>query len=125
MAVPTPAELVETYGRRTPEQLAQQLGFLVKHTATAPILPGVTVISEYQPARTIVIYRQALRRIAESRGEPLLRLEQWHIAHELYHGLAETGGSSPWRVRETEADLWADELLTLTPIGQEGGLGTD
>lgn len=123
--VPNPDELIETYGRQTPEQLAVALGFQVTRQAAAPPLPGVRVQSEYRPEQTIVLYRDALRTLAKQRGEPLLRLEQWHIAHELYHGLVEAAGESPWRVRETAADLWADELLTLAAVEQLDGEGTD
>lgn len=115
-AVPSPDEVVARYGRRTPEELAMAMGFRIERRATASVLPGVTVLSEYQPERTIVLYADALCRQADSRREPLLRLEGWHIAHELYHGLAEHAGASPWRVRETEADLWAEALLTLLPV---------
>lgn len=126
MAVPSPAELIETYGARTPEQLAQALHFTVRHAETPPTLPGVTVSSEFQAETCeIVLYRSVLRALAARRGESLLRLEQWHIAHELYHGLAEADGRSPWRVREMEADLWADELLTLAPLEATAGEGSD
>lgn len=115
MAIPTPAELIATHGCRTPEQLATALGFHIERQEAAPATPGVVVLSEYQPARTIVLYRLALREQARQQREPLARLEQWHVAHELYHGLAEAHGASAWRVRETEADLWAEELLALSP----------
>jgi len=97
----------------TPEGLATALGFEVRRLLSPPLVAGVTVISEFQPEHTIVLYRSALIELANKRKEPLPRLEQWHIAHELYHGLAEEAGTSAWRVRETEADMWADELLTL------------
>lgn len=116
MSVPTPQELMQTYGRQTPEQLAVLLGFQVERLDVAPVLPGVVIHSEYQPAQSVILYMKSLAQLATTRREPLTRLEQWHIAHELYHGLAEHAGSSPWRVRETEADLWADELLTLAPL---------
>jgi hypothetical protein len=115
MAVPSPQELMQTFGCHTPEQLAWRLGFNIVRVATAPVLPGVLVASEYRPERAIVLYEDALRALATQRQEPLLRFEQWHIAHELYHGLAETQGLSAWRVRETAADVWADELLALSP----------
>ena len=117
MPLPTPHELVTTHGARTPEQYADLLGFEVKRVVTSPMLPGVTVLSAFQATRTILLYRPALAQLAAQRREPLMRLEQWHIAHELYHGLSHFQGISSWRVRETEADLWADELLTLVPAG--------
>lgn len=117
MAVPTPQELIERYGRQTPEALASLLGFQLRRVEQAPLVTGVTVMSEYQPGK-IVLYLETLRAAAARLGEPFVRLEQWHIAHELYHGMAETGAVSAWRVRETEADLWADELMTL--VGSEG-----
>ena len=113
MSVPTPTELVETYGAQTPEALATLLGFQVHRRELPPVLPGVTVISAYQPEQIIIIFSAALRQLAAQRREPLARLEQWHIAHELYHGLAEQANPSPWRVRETAADMWADELIAL------------
>ena len=117
MAVPSPAELIDRFGRRPPEELAQLLEVRVRFDNDPPALPGVTVRSEYLPkGRIIVLYRSALQQQAAASGEPLPRLIQWHIAHELYHVLAEDAGRSPWRVRETEADLWADELLTLVPL---------
>lgn len=116
MAPPTPGELLATYGPRTPEQLAVLLGFRIERREHPPVLPGITVSSEYQPERTILLYTDTLHQLSTTRGDPFPRLEQWHIAHELYHGLSEASGVSSWRVRETEADLWADELLTLAPI---------
>src|SRR5690242_2877148 len=102
MAIPTPQDLIDEHGKRTPEQYAGLLGFQVVRLDTSPIIPGVTVLSEYSTQRTIHLYNQPLRLLAEQRQEPLGRLEQWHIAHELYHGLAEDQGMSAWRVRETE-----------------------
>jgi hypothetical protein len=113
MTVPAPEELLERYGPKSPEALAAVLGFTVVRESTAPTLPGVTVFSEYRTDHVIVLYEASLRQDAARRDEPLPRLEQWHIAHELYHGLAEDGGGLPWRVSETAADLWADELLAL------------
>ncbi|HEY3379852.1 MAG TPA: hypothetical protein VGL77_20450 [Armatimonadota bacterium] len=112
----TPEELIAEYGPATPEQLAAALGFAVRRVPATEPLPGVTVLSEFAPPRTIVLDTAAIHRQAAAQREPLARAEQWHIAHELYHGLAEESGRSAWRVRETEADLWADELLTLTPF---------
>jgi hypothetical protein len=118
MAVPTPQELIDTYGACPPEQLAVTLRFQVRRLPDAPTPPAVTVLSEYQPHDTIILYTSHLAALARQRREPMSRVEQWHIAHELYHGLAEQAGASPWRVRETEADLWADELLVL--MGDSG-----
>lgn len=118
MPVPSPREIIHLHGCRTPEQLAGSLGFQVTRTEAPPLVPGVTVLSEYVPNSTIMLYRRTLRQQAERRGEPLERLEQWHIAHELYHGLAEQHPLAAWRVRETEADVWADELLALITGGK-------
>ena len=116
MAVPSPRELLERFEGESPEALAAMLGFRVTRTEAAPLLPGATVMSEYRPERTIVLYLEPLRRAAEQRDQPFARVEQWHIAHELYHGLAEADSRSAWRVRETEADMWADELLALLTL---------
>jgi len=116
MSVPTPIELVETHGRQFPEELATTLGFAVERQEQSPVLPGVTVLSEYKPEGRILLFLPALRKLAERRAQPLTQVEQWHIAHELYHGLAESTAPASWRVRETEADLWADELLTLVTV---------
>lgn len=113
MIVPTPDELLLTYGPKSPEELAGALGFQIVREQGAPALPGVKVFSEYRPERAIVLYVAAIHALAEQRGESPAQLEQWHIAHELYHALAESGGQSPWRARETAADLWADELVSL------------
>jgi len=113
MSTPSPQELVEQYGAQSPERLAGALGFRVIRAETPPLTPGVTVLSEYAPRRDIILYLEPIREIAQRRGESLTRFEQWHIAHELYHGLAETHALSAWRVRETEADMWADELMAL------------
>lgn len=113
MIVPTPDELLQTYGRKSPEELAAALGFQVTREADGPALPGVAVCSEYRPSQTILLYAAAIRELAEKRGDSPADLEQWHVAHELYHALAESGGQSPWRARETAADLWADELMQL------------
>jgi hypothetical protein len=113
MIVPTPDELLQTYGRKSPEELAGALGIRVVREALPPALPGVKVFSEYRPAQVIILYPDAIRALAEKRGESPAQLEQWHIAHELYHALAEAGGLSPWRAVETAADLWADELFSL------------
>ena len=117
MAVPSPQELIERYGAQPPERLAAALGFRVLREEAALLTPGVTVLSAFAPDATIILYRGALRQAAARRGEPLARAEQWHIAHELYHGLAEAAALSAWRVRETEADLWADELMALADAG--------
>ena len=113
MSVPSPTELIERYGRHSPEQLAGALGFRVTRAETPPLLPGVTVLSEFQPRQDIILYLGPIRQAAAHRGEPMTRFEQWHIAHELYHGLAEAHTLAAWRVRETEADIWADELMAL------------
>ncbi len=113
MSVPPPSELLHQYGRVTPEQLAMALGFRVKRLHAPPPLSGVTVLSAYEPEHTIVLFVASLQQQARLHGRSLSRLEQWHIAHELYHGLSEADGLSPWRLRETDADLWADELLLL------------
>ncbi|MHB0939115.1 MAG: hypothetical protein ACYDCO_18910 [Armatimonadota bacterium] len=113
MSIPSPAELVERYGVHPPERLAGELGFCVTRAEAPPMLPGVTVMSEYQPRQEIILYLGPIRQAAATRGESSARFEQWHIAHELYHALAETRAISAWRVRETEADMWADELMTL------------
>ena len=113
MAIPTPREIVMRYGRRSPEELARALDIRVARAETASAAPAVTVLSEYRPDAGIILYLPALCRAAERRHEPPERLEQWHIAHELYHALAEAVGVSTWRVRETAANAWADELLAL------------
>jgi hypothetical protein len=113
MIVPTPDELMQTYGHKSPEELADAFGLQVVREAAGPALPSVTVCSEYRPAQSIILYPAAIREQAEKRGDTPAQLEQWHIAHELYHALAESGGQSPWRARETAADLWADELMQL------------
>lgn len=114
MPVPSPGELIETYGVHAPEHLAHTLGFQVKRLESPPPVTGITVFSAYAPDHTITLYQQPLQQLAAQRRDSLARLEQWHIAHELYHGLSEDSGISNWRVRETEADLWADELMVLT-----------
>ncbi|MHB9132329.1 MAG: hypothetical protein ACYDBB_14740 [Armatimonadota bacterium] len=113
MSVPSPAELVDQHGAQAPEHLAAALGFTVTRREDPPVLSGVTVFSEYNPEHTITLYTRTLRQWARDNGESLTRVEQWHIAHELYHGLAESRGDSPWRVRETDAGLWADELMAM------------
>ena len=114
MAIPTPGELIERFGTLRPETLAGSLGFIIRRITAAPIATGISVLSEYQPERTIILYEASLHRLASIQHEPLPRLEQWHIAHELYHGLAEADGHANWRIRETKADHWADELMALT-----------
>jgi len=113
MSIPSPEELVERYGAQSPERLAGELGFQVIRAETPPVMPGLTVLSEYRSRREIILYLEPIRQAARSRGESPARREQWLIAHEIYHGLAETHAVSTWRVRETEADLWADELMVL------------
>ncbi|HOS44842.1 MAG TPA: hypothetical protein PK794_14235 [Armatimonadota bacterium] len=113
MIVPPPDELLETYGHCSPEELAGALGIAVVREATPPPLPGVTVYSAYRPTPAIFLYTDAIHALAARRGQSPAQLEQWHIAHELYHALAESRGHSPWRAAETAADLWADELLSL------------
>ncbi len=113
---PTPVELTAIHGTLAPEALATALGIAVTRTETALMLPGVAIFSEYQPACGILLYLPALRQLAAQRGESLARLEQWHIAHELYHALAEAAGTSAWRTAESTADAWADELLMLTAV---------
>jgi len=113
MSIPSPDELIERFGMHPPEQLAGELGFKVTRAETPPLIPGLTVLSEFLPQWEIILYLQPLREVAARRNQPLARAEQWHIAHELYHALAETHAVSAWRVRETEADMWADELMAL------------
>ncbi len=113
MAVPTPQELVARCGRQRPERLAKALGFRVTRAAQPPVLPGVTVLSAFDPVRGILLYREPVRRAAEARGVAPAALEQRLIAHELYHGLAERTGRSAWQVREADADRWAETLLSL------------
>jgi hypothetical protein len=113
MSIPSPEELIERYGAHSPERLAAELGFQVTRVESPALMPGLTLLSEYQPRREIILYLNPIREAAERRGESIARMEQWHIAHELYHALAETHSVSAWRVRETEADMWADELMTL------------
>jgi hypothetical protein len=109
MAVQTPEELIAQHGRKTPEALAAALGYTVVRHDNGPMLPAVAVFSEFQPASTILLYTNAIADLASSRGESPATLEQWHIAHELYHGLCEN--TLHQRARETHADLWADELM--------------
>jgi len=113
MSMPAPHELIEKYGPLTPEQMALALGLRVQRLQAPPALTGVTVLSAFEPEQTIILYQQPLKALAKQRKEPLTRLEQWHIAHELYHALSEADGCSTWRLRETEADMWADELVVL------------
>jgi len=113
MSIPLPQELIDRYHLTSPEQLAAALGFQVTRATEEPRLPGVAVWSEFKPQREIILYVAALRRAAAQRGQPFARFEQWSIAHELYHALAETHAISAWRVRETAADMWADELMAL------------
>ena len=113
MIVPAPEELLRTYGHKSPEELAVAMGFQIERVETVLALPGVAVYSEYRPDHLILLYLPAIRELAARRGESPAQLEQWYIAHELHHALAEAGGQSPWRARETAADLWADELLSL------------
>lgn len=113
MAIPSPQDVIAHYGTHSPERLAAALGFRVTRTEAPPRLPGVTVLSAFEPRAEIILYLEPLRQAAAARQTSPACLEQWHIAHELYHGLADTTGISAWRVRETEADLWADELLAL------------
>jgi hypothetical protein len=113
MAPPTPDELVARHGRLAPEALAAALGYTVVRRDATDLPAQVRVFSEFAPSDTIVLYLRPLHGLAAARGIPQARLEQWHIAHELYHALAEASGDSPWRVRETEADLWADELVAV------------
>ena len=113
MPVPSPSALLQQYGHVTPEQLAMALGFRVQRRPDPPSLSGVTVLSAYEPEHTIILFAAPLQQRAILTGLSLTQLEQWHIAHELYHGLSEDDGLSPWRLRETDADLWADKLLVL------------
>jgi len=113
MSIPSPEELVERYGARSPEKLAGEMGFRIIRTEMPPMMPGLTILSEYQPQREIILYLEPIRQAARNRGESPARREQWHIAHELYHALVETHAVSAWRVCETEADMWADELMVL------------
>lgn len=111
--VPTPAALIARHDVDTPEKLAALLGIKVKRKLKPPALPGVSVLSEYRPGGVIMLYRQALRSLAEETGKTLAWQEQWHISHELFHALAERSGIDPWRVREFDADRWADDLISL------------
>ncbi len=111
MAVQSPQELVAQWGHKKPEALAAALGYTVVRREDGPVLPAVSVFSEYQPEHTILLYTHAIADLARTRGESVAVLEQWHIAHELYHALCEA--ATPWRARELAADLWADELLLL------------
>ena len=113
MPIPTPGELIARFGAMRPEQLAGSLGFTVRRIPAAPVSTGISVLSEYQPEHTIILYEAPLHRLAGIQHVSLPRLEQWHIAHELYHALAEGDGQSNWRLRETKADHWADEMMTL------------
>ncbi len=117
MPVLSPGELLEKYGALTPEQLAMALGFRIIRRKAPPQLAGVNVLSTYEPEHTIILYEQPLKQLARQSGRKLTQLEQWHIAHELYHGLSEDSGLSVWRIRETAADLWADELMVLVRKG--------
>ena len=120
MAIPTPEELIKTYGRGNPETLAHALGFQVQRQEAGPMLPGVTVLSEFKPGGIIILYRQAVRQTATQREEAPEHLEQWLIAHEMYHGLSVEQAISSWRARETDADLWADELCVLALPSSRG-----
>ncbi|HEY3415568.1 MAG TPA: hypothetical protein VGM23_01675 [Armatimonadota bacterium] len=113
MSISPPEELCTRFGARMPEDLARAMGFTVQRQETSPMLPGVRVMSELRSDGVIVLYLDELRLEALRKRESLTRLEQWHIAHELYHHLAEVAGISPWRIREGDADHWADELITL------------
>lgn len=116
MPVPPPSALLAHYGPLTPERLALALGFRVLRRQAPPPLPGVTVVSAFEPEHTLVLYETPLREQALRTGQPLTQLEQWHIAHELYHGLSEADGLSPWRLREADADRWADALVALAGV---------
>ena len=119
MFVPHPAVLLKQYGNRTPEQLAILLGYRIERQIKMPVLPGVTVYSEYRADNTIILYQPALQQLAKTQQQTMTFLEQRHIAHELYHALAEKEGASPWQVQEPAADMWADEMLVLTGIMPE------
>jgi len=105
-----------------PEYLASSLGFAVHREPEPPRLPGIVVFSEYQPDhQLILLYTNSLTHLASRRGESFTHLEQWHIAHELFHGLAESVGLSPWDTRETDADQWADRLMALVDAAHSRG----
>jgi len=111
MPVASPSALLHEYGCTTPEQLAMAMGFLVQRRHAPPPLNGVTVLSAYEPEQTIVLFEESLQEQARMQGGSLTDLEQWHIAHEFYHGLSEAEGLSPWHLCEADADRWADELM--------------
>ena len=121
--IPTPEAILEGSGRRQPEELALRMGYIVQRVTTPqpPRASGVILQSEYQPPHSIILYCQALINTATQRGKTPAQMEQWHIAHELYHALAEESGRSPWHVRERDADAWADALLKLSAEKLEGG----
>lgn len=116
MSIPTPKEILTRVGFGSPEQLAVRLGVHIVRRDTAPHLPQVTILSEYGDA-TIVLYTVPLAEEAARRHLTVANVEQWLIAHELYHHVAEQAGVSAWLVRETAADHWADTLLALLAAG--------
>lgn len=119
MFVPHPAALLKQYGNRTPEQLAILLGYRIERQTKMPVLPGVTVYSEYRTDNTIILYQPALQQLAKTQQQTMTFLEQRHIAHELYHALAEKDGASPWHIQESAADRWTDEILALIGMKHE------
>ncbi|MHB9024294.1 MAG: hypothetical protein ACYC7E_08975 [Armatimonadota bacterium] len=113
MAVSSPEALCIRFGASMPEDLARALGLTVERQQSAPRVPGVRVMSELRSNGVIVLYMSELRLEALRKRESLSRLEQWHIAHEIYHHLAEMDGISPFLLREGDADRWADALISL------------
>lgn len=117
MTIPDPTVLVARASSGSPEQIAHHLGFRVRRQQDAPLsLPGVTILSEYQADGLIILYQSACTREAARRGVPVGHLEQYLIAHELYHGLAERAGRSLWTTPESDADHWAEALLVACGI---------
>ena len=115
MTAPTPSMVLTAHSAKSPEELATALGLQILRVNEVPSLPGVRLCSEYRPPHDIILYLPPLHALSLERGECSARLEAWHIAHEIFHALAEQAGESCWSTSERAADRWADELLVLLP----------
>lgn len=113
---PTPALLYEKYSAANPEELAVALDYKIARKEETLEISGVIVYSEFRPPNEIIIYSPSMQDLSEFLESPLWEVEQWHIAHELCHGLAASLGEDSWQSSEFEADEWADGLVRLYGI---------
>lgn len=115
-AVPAPVLLVQSYQADNPEEMARALGYKILRLADQPLLTGVCVLSEFRNANEILLYLPAISKLAVEKQSAQWPIEQWHIAHELYHALAAEQGENAWHSSEIAAEQWASDLLKLYEI---------